>query len=1057
MSLAMGAFFYKSVQDSKKNQQLSESTLSPLLPPGGKITVIVRNDRAVAERRAQPAHATHAAAAPPAPIKDPFADLVKPTPPAPSGYMEASPSPAATAVETPAPSPSAVTADAATLAPLPRAPWPAFYAGMAHTQKMKLSPLADTCIMAAPAAAQAANGGGAPVLPIKGNDSFLFARYDMAPVRGWTVFRASWHGLVKQGRARELGFSTIMADWQEGSGRREERAAAGATWLWADAGRVPWNMEKAPAGWFFRGNGQSLMCTALPDKTANQSNDWVVYELDPQLVQALIAGAASGLAISDEQGQLGREIAFASRESVPDGTYLEIEGELTDIAPPGAVKDLQAATHPSLARLNSVGAVLTWTATGDDGHEGHTFRYDIRYGSGDARFETATVLPQCLTPWPQPAGQPDRVIIEGLEPNTSYRFFVTAVDEAGQAGPVSQAALKTGPLLNRPVAPQPPAPFDGGSIQIAGNSVTLRVLDEFKVVNPLNGTIVDRPGAVTAPVGSDSDGWDRASRTIHLRAYPNETVGFQVALGRAEKPFPALTVAPVRLANAKGELPGDGLRLFRAWYGAAELQPGAKVPLPDGLLPLDEPVMVPHAANKLVNQAWQALYAQLFILPGTAPGVYLGKLVFTAGSARDEVNVRLTVLDGILPPPLNFNLELVAPATLAQAYKRDVANTSDAFPIEERYFQMAAEHRGSLSLMPYNPNGQAYPPFAPPVTGKGGELAVAGWTDWDARLGHYLDGSALAGAARGNRPVPQVILPLFESWPIPFNEAYTCADDDLPAPPMGLPVYAGSATNITACLGADYWSAFKAAAGTFGDHFHDRGWRQTTAQIWLRNGPLADYKGRAPVWSLGEPRFRGDFVALENYAGAANPAGVWPTGQFQFRASVPDAMWLADYGARRFSLLAVGDLNPYAWQALRRRAALNGETLWFQSETVPQGETPAVIESLAVHFFLEGAAGWSIADTIGRPENWMQLRPGGLFYCGAPFGKDAPFPSVRLSALRRAQQDIELLQLLADRMKWSRAQLAEYVRLLLAAQRGGGAAADDWHLLRWTVQELLAK
>ena len=91
-------------------------------------------------------------------------------------------------------------------------------------------------------------------------------------------------------------------------------------------------------------------------------------------------------------------------------------------------------------------------------------------------------------------------------------------------------------------------------------------------------------------------------------------------------------------------------------------------------------------------------------------------------------------------------------------------------------------------------------------------------------------------------------------------------------------------------------------------------------------------------------------------------------------------------------------------------------------------------------------------ETVGQPDNWMKGLPQCLLYPGV----DAPVPSHRLKALRRAQQDIEMLILLQKKMGWTREQLGEFARKYLPGERGAYTpSADDLYALRYAVQELL--
>ncbi len=107
-----------------------------------------------------------------------------------------------------------------------------------------------------------------------------------------------------------------------------------------------------------------------------------------------------------------------------------------DSTPPGAIEDL-AVVEPA---SNSI--ALRWTATGDDGTQGTATTYDIRYSRDPidaANFSSVARSPEA--PAPGPAGATETWEVSGLEPETLYYFALRALDEWGNAGPVSNVVF----------------------------------------------------------------------------------------------------------------------------------------------------------------------------------------------------------------------------------------------------------------------------------------------------------------------------------------------------------------------------------------------------------------------------------------------------------------------------------------------------------------------------------------------------------------------------------------------------------------------------------------
>jgi hypothetical protein len=1047
VSIAMGALFYSGYQRAQRNLAAASlaSQPSPNIPPGAK--AIVRDGKAVQAARPAPTPAKGAPSSTPA------------TNPPAAGPVSTSPPPAQLAAN-PASQPVTPATDALpAIRPAAPTSWSAVFAERTALRQQKIVPTADTCVFAQPAAGREVNGGAATELPLKGNDSFILTRYDVEKIRGWTLSKATWHGKVRQGRIASLGFSTIMADWTEGSGTLKGPATGGATYRWRDAKTKPWREPDVPVTHVIRGNGHSLMSVGEPDKPDNGTDDWIAVSFDPVVVQALIADAAYGIAITDEKGQRGIAAAIGSREDSNSCPFIEVEGAPLDMTPPAGITNARAYAHPTLARRSSVGALLTWTATGDDGPEGQAFRYDIRCAPRPTTFERARELPRSLLPGPQPAGRSEQLVIEDLDPETTYSFFLRAVDETGQAGPVTGVSLQTGPLLAVPDISAAPS-FDATPIDVVENALNLRVVDELSGVDPVSGTVAERSAA--APVlTATSPIWDRSSRTLHLRAAQNETIGFTVALQRRTPAFPPVTITAPAFQGAKGPLAGKGVRFSRVCYAcAAPGTPGARVASRgDALVALEGRLDPKTPAGSVVSQSVQCVYAELHI-PGSAPaGTYRSELVVTRDDkAESRLNVLLDVLPVRLPDRPRFAIELVVPAPIALLYKKEVGNRADAAPIEEAYQRIARDSRCTAAFLPYLRNGTSTEPFAPRVTGSGLDASISSWEDWDDRYRGYLTGSAFAGSEEGEFPVDHILLPVFENWPTPFESGYSCAEKDVQTA-AGLKVFGGRGDEAYECLSSDYWRALRAVVQQFRDHFHLRVWTETAAHVWLNNEPVAQYSGKPPPWFLGKPLYHDDFAALEAFAqAAALDAATWTPNKFFYRVHVPDAVALAGHGMQQFSLLAACDTDPGAWRLLRDRIAVTGEELWFQSDTLPFEDASIGIELTALKYFLEGANGWAVRDVVGRTDSLSRAQPSSVFYAGTPLGMSRPLPSLRLKALRRAEQDIEYLLLLQDRMGWTRQQLRDFVHQRIPSLAETGAfSAQDAYQLRFAVQDLLTR
>jgi len=116
-----------------------------------------------------------------------------------------------------------------------------------------------------------------------------------------------------------------------------------------------------------------------------------------------------------------------------------------DNTPPGMIDDL------AVSNQGSNWLTIDWTATGDDGEVGAASRYVVKYSMSpldDTNFDSA--LDAHDPPDAGPAGTPETMTVYGLDSSTLYYFAAKALDEFGNAGPLSNIA--SGTTLDAPNA-----------------------------------------------------------------------------------------------------------------------------------------------------------------------------------------------------------------------------------------------------------------------------------------------------------------------------------------------------------------------------------------------------------------------------------------------------------------------------------------------------------------------------------------------------------------------------------------------------------------------------
>jgi subtilisin family serine protease len=136
---------------------------------------------------------------------------------------------------------------------------------------------------------------------------------------------------------------------------------------------------------------------------------------------------------------------------------------------PGACTDLAASSPGSFS------LALTWTATGDDGATGTAASYDIRYSTAPFDDTGFSSLPSAQNPpLPLPAGGLEHLEVIGLRSSTTYYFALKAIDDWGNAGPMSN--LAAGTTLDPPDIGVTPEALSADLLtnEIASRALTIR-------------------------------------------------------------------------------------------------------------------------------------------------------------------------------------------------------------------------------------------------------------------------------------------------------------------------------------------------------------------------------------------------------------------------------------------------------------------------------------------------------------------------------------------------------------------------------------------------------
>ena len=478
-------------------------------------------------------------------------------------------------------------------------------------------------------------------------------------------------------------------------------------------------------------------------------------------------------------------------------------------------------------------------------------------------------------------------------------------------------------------------------------------------------------------------------RTVRLAAAKGEVVGFQVLM----KGKGRTTLAC--------ELGGLRVDVFRALYVDS---PKGRVPDP----------LVRDDTFELSTDRWAVACVDVYVPFEFEQRTVTGRLSLSDGRA---LAVELTVRNFALPREASFLCEM-------NSYGLP-DRTSEFYRLQE----IAYDHRVHCNILHYPhstaapgarkcnmdmllPDGRRmderrYNDIAP-----GAERGF--WDDFIAAFGPYLSGSHFERGHRGPIPAPGFYLTFHESWPLNVR-AYWNGNLDAHEAFAHAPVYAKTFVNIM----RDFIRVAR-----------EQGWTRTGFQVFLNNKGSPDDPRKAP-WVLDEPASLWDYRALAYYGGLAREAkGESCPVVLRYRIDISrpefDRGELA--GCTDMWVVATGAFKTYNRLVLDR-AELAGGTIWVYGGSTPPEESSRNILAWALGAYRDGASGLVPWETINRDGSALKKSDElGLFiFEGRPGTEAAIHHSIRLKAYRRAQQDIEYLELVRKKLSLSAGELRAFI------------------------------
>lgn len=419
------------------------------------------------------------------------------------------------------------------------------------------------------------------------------------------------------------------------------------------------------------------------------------------------------------------------------------------------------------------------------------------------------------------------------------------------------------------------------------------------------------------------------------------------------------------------------------WYPDA-LMPDRRVELFPGF-----PFSVPDVYNNIPGQKNQALWIDIFVpndRSAAPPGRYEGEVAVSWEGGSEAVRIALDVWDFALPQESHL------PGDIWNGSMRAMP------PAEElAYYQLARRHRFTPLIYAYKPG----------LSVKGTRVTLD-WTEFDRRLGPYLDGSAFT-SARGYWG-PGYGLPL-DHIMLPFdNEKNGNASS---AWPMALPSKGRT---------SEYEAVWKDTGHQIREHLDlDPRWSKVMKVAFL-NGLDESYN---------EPAYEKML-----YYGKLLHGGMG-RGWFKYRVDGGYKRPVMERLSKEVDLWVchtvdfnIDDVNYFRTKGLD--TWFYGPMIYAKKENSGCGSNTFLDLDLLVNrgigwvgwkyqsgwveweFDWNAFASWYEAENFKEAGGRSYNGSGQLIYRGAVMDYDEPIPSIRLKAMRRGLQDYEYFWLLAN-------------------------------------------
>ncbi len=866
---------------------------------------------------------------------------------------------------------------------------------------------------------------------IKGPEEFVMVNFDLSKIKGMTVKKAKLQFHDAGAILYKVGFSSVVTPWKAGNANRFGVNDQGATWKTPRIGKY----------WAWPGSNLGHVINEMCGSRSSYGQvrkQGGVYELnvDPDVIETVASGHHHGFVISEHDGWrrmpwVGQTLRKVNgkehnpwiflKEQNGKAPKLIIEAVKEDDTAPGKVS-VKNIWRDSLL----VGDVLLEViATGDDNNKGTALYYDI---SVDGETVPAWMLNAPLT-----SGKKQLIRLSEQTPGKKVNISICAVDEAGNKGPVANCNATVCAELTIPDVQARYSAGDGKPL--SNKSIAVWAYPDLQHVNPITGNRLEDNSYELKKTGNYRNGnniWNGKTHTAELSAWRDEWVAFQIAVENTSgAPLKDIKVA----WSGSNDLQVD---LYREWYVRVKSKNNF---YPDPLLPLNKlnnSIHIPDTHNSIEGQTVQSIYVDILVNKDAAAKLHKGSINITApGQKALTLNVAVDVQNNNMPRKIGYTVEFNHYSGWQSNFKDAQVNDKTAnkkfIDCNNAITALAHQNRCTFNGVPYTHRKSMRRPV-PAISGSGTQAKVTDWSHFDACYEGIFSGSIVKNNHRSEQPITHQTLSFYERWPADFNKS-NMFDHNLKTNPSLDPKFTKEFEDTVKAIGAE-----------FTKHFKEKGWDKVQLQLFLNNKSQYRRKNDGCYWLLDEPRYHNGYLALDTL-------GVLMRDAFKDKGSIP-VVFRADVSRPQYSetilddsldLNVVGGLSEHEHIARRNSDRFDGgeffkepQIIWSYGGVAALGTSLNSYANVRIMDHFKGSNGhlpW--LNTMSK--NAWREQPGdrsgqnyAIFYNGEyeklPIKNEIVFPSMRLKAYRRGQQDAEMLGVVEQTKKISRDQIRHALR-----------------------------